>query len=169
MEKQNTAAKTEEGESYTTGFCRCCGEENHTGFQSFPTQEEANDYVTAQCDCPGATRERNKKEEQKKYNQLVEEVIAKRKWKAEQRAEIAEKTLETIEELFGTGAEARGVISLDGEVLTCIGGVAMLVYDGLLKDCTLTVAENVKCKLTNRKGALSIERADASKQKQEVL
>ena len=104
MEK-NTAAKTEESESYATGVCRFCGEENHTGFQSFTTQAEANDYVTAQCDCHGATRERNKKEEQKKYNRLVEEVLARRKWKAEQRAEIAEKTLETIEELFGAGAD----------------------------------------------------------------
>lgn len=151
------------------GYCRFCGCENHTGFKSFETQAEADAYVSEHCTCSQAAKARARREEQNYYAGIVSHVHFQREQHADERAEIAQNAMDTINQLFGTGAEERGALAIDDEVLGFLHSAAMLVYDGLIGSFGTSVAPSVTVKITCKKQVLAIERGEATKQKLEVI
>ncbi len=163
---------TAEGKTVITvsvGRCRYCGAEDTVRFNTAHSQEEADGIVTDKCDCAEAARDRRHRAAQTRYDELVEGIHLKRKLDEDNRNTIAQHAIETLDKLFGDEAALYGKVKIDDEALGFLHNASMLVYDGLIGSFSTAVAASVSVKIIVKKGVLAIERAEATKQKMEVV
>lgn len=151
------------------GVCNFCGEVNSAGLNIFYKQEEANTYVTNNCDCDDGARYRNVHEQQDSYNLMIAKIMAKRDADPNARNYISRESKRTINQLFGHNAEDTGQVRLDDVVLNFLHAASMLIYDGYMGGFTVGVAAGTSAKLGFKKGVLSIERQESAKQRLEVV
>jgi hypothetical protein len=126
------------------GTCKFCGQCNwDLDCTNCNTVSEANNIATEACGC----------DEAKAYTARLKKYEA---------------TVAHIDNLFGVGAEEKGLISMSSNVLTYLHACAERIAYSDISAVTVQVARGCQARLsTNAKGQIKVERVETEKYQQQ--
>lgn len=141
----------EDRQTLGNGVCKFCGQLNISPEGKFIGAEEADEYASLNCNCP----------ESEKYSMK------------ERSRKIREDTLnranEEIEDLYGEGCRKYGLTSIGEDIKDMIKKSAELIYDGDMKDISISVSSSTKVKISkSAKSKIQINRNDVAAFKKEA-
>lgn len=133
------------------GACQYCGQMVALPEREYFSNEEQTESATYHCNCPEAAKYKHDKDA------------------AMDREYALERAANHIEKLYGSGAEAYDLDSVDEIVKALMLNVAAMIYDKQIKDITINVTPELKVKISkSAKDKLIFTRSDAAVFKQEI-
>lgn len=133
------------------GACQYCGQMVALPEREYFTAAEQTESATYHCNCPEAAKYKYEKDA------------------AIEREYALERAATHIEKMYGSGAEAYDLDSVDEIVKALMLSVATMIYDKKIKDTTINVTPELKVKISkSAKDKLIFTRSDAAVFKQEI-